>query len=88
MRIAVREHEAANAAGVQRGEYLAHAAAAIVADQVHLFDFQCIQKLSQHVSICRHGNILRRRDFGIAVRQQIQRNAAPQIFELHELMSP
>src|SRR5216684_1362340 len=88
MSVAIGEREAANALRIQRGENLRNAATAVVADEVHLVDVQGIEKFLEHLRIGRHGYILIRRDFGVAVCKQVHGYAPPDIGQVRQLMTP
>ncbi len=49
---------------------------------------QGIEKLSEHVRICRHGDILVRRDLSVAMRKQVHGDAAPDIGQMRQLITP
>ncbi len=71
MRVAIGEREAANALRIQRGENLRNAATAVVAYEIHLVDVQGIEKFLEHLRIGRHGYVLIRCDFRVAMRKQV-----------------
>jgi hypothetical protein len=64
---------------VRRGEDLRDAAAAVVANEVHLTDLQRIEKLPEHLGVGGHGHVLLRRDLAVAMRQQVHRDAASDV---------
>jgi hypothetical protein len=88
MRIAIGECETAHALRIAGCENLRDAAAAIVAYQVDLLDVQRIQHLPEHLCIGGYRHVLLLVDFGIAMRQQVRRDAAPEIRERSQLMPP
>ena len=47
-----------------------------------------VEKLPQHVRVGRHRHVLVRRDLGVAVREQVDRDAAPDVGQLRQLMAP
>src|SRR6516164_4314350 len=65
--------------GFERREDLGNASAAVIADQVDLIDLQDIEHFFQHFCIGRHGDILIRLDLGVAMRQEIDRDAAANV---------
>ena len=88
MCIAVGQHQTTNSFRVQGCKYLTDAATAVVAHQVDLIDVQRIQKLRQHMGIGGDRHVLGGRYLGLAVRQQIDGNAAPDIAQFRELVPP
>ena len=79
MRVAVRERETSDAFRVESREYLGDTAATIVSDKIHLIDVQRLEKFAKHLRICRDRYVLVGRDFRVAVRKQVDRDAAPKI---------
>jgi hypothetical protein len=65
--------------GIERREDLSNASAAVIADQVDPIDLQGIEHLFQHLRVGSHGDILIRRDLGVAMRQKIDRDAAADV---------
>ena len=88
MRVAVGEGQCPHPLGIERREDLGDAAAAVVADQVDLIDLQRIEHLLQHRRVSRHGDILARRDLGVAMRQKIDGHAAANVGEPGQLVPP
>ena len=88
VRVAVGKNEAANAFGIKRGENLRNAAAAVVADKVHLIDVQGVEKFLEHLCVCGDGNVLVRRDFGVAMGKEIDGNATADVGQIGELVMP
>jgi hypothetical protein len=86
--IAVGQRQTPHALRVERGEDLGNAAAAVVSDQIDLIDGKRVEKLSQHMGIGRHGDVLVGRDLGVAMRQQINRDAPPDIRQPCHLVAP
>jgi len=67
---------------------LRDAAAAVIADEIDLIDLQGIEKFLEHLCVCSDGNVLVRRDFGVAMREQVQGNATPDVGQIFQLMTP
>src|SRR5258707_12597032 len=88
MRVAIGEREAANALRIQRRENLRNAATAVVAYEIYLVDVQGIEKFLEHLRIGRHGYVLIRCDFRVAMRKQVHGYAAPDVGQLRQLMTP
>jgi hypothetical protein len=47
-----------------------------------------IEHFSQHLRVCGHRNILIRRDLGVAMRQEIHRDAAADVRQSSQLVPP
>jgi hypothetical protein len=77
--VAVGEGQRPHPLRIKSGEDLSDAAAAVIADQVDLIDFKGIEHLFQHLRVGGQGDILIRRDLGIAMRWEIHGNAAADI---------
>ena len=88
MNVAVGQRQASDALRVQRTEDLRDAASAVISDEIRLFHVQRIEKLLEHLCVCRDGHVLIARDVRLAVRQQVDGNAAPDVREVCQLMSP
>src|SRR5260370_17577516 len=88
MRVAIGEREAANALRIQRCENLRNAATAVVAYEIHLVDVQGIEKFLEHLRIGRHGYVLIRCDFRVAMRKQVDGDATPDVRQIRQLMTP
>src|SRR5258708_29112656 len=88
MRVAIGEREAENGLRIQRGENLRNSATAVVAYEIHLVDVQGIEKFLEHLRIGRHGYVLIRCDFRVAMRKQVHGYAAPDVGQLRQLMTP
>ena len=88
MRIAVRQREASHTLRMQRCEDLSDAAAAVIPDQVYLRDIHGIEKLLEHARIGGHRDVLIRPDLGVTMREQVQRDTAPEIRQIRELVAP
>src|SRR5258708_34346360 len=88
MRVAIGEREAANALRIQRGENLRKSATAVVAYEIHLVDVHGIEKSLEHLRIGRHGYVLIRCDFRVAMRKQAHGYAAPDVAQLRHLTTP
>src|SRR6202011_5912612 len=73
MGVAVGEGQRPHPLGIERRENLSNASAAVVADQVDLIDLQGIEHLFQHLRVGSYGDILIRRDLGVAMGQEIHR---------------
>src|ERR1035441_4502398 len=78
----------ANTLRIQRSEDLCNTATAIVAHQIHLIDAQGIEKLLKHLRIGRYRYVLIRRDFGVAMGQQVHGYTAPDVGQILQLMTP
>ena len=79
MRITIRKRQTANALRIQRGKNLRNAASAVIADEIHFVDVQGIEKFLKHLRVRRHGHVLIRRDFSVAMRKQVDGYAASDI---------
>jgi len=86
--VAVGERHAAHTFRIQRCENLRNTPAAIVTHEIHLVDVQGIEKFFEHLRISRHGYILIRRDFSVAMCKQIHSYAAPDVRQIRQLMTP
>src|SRR6202030_2264940 len=86
--VAVGEGQAPHPVGIERCEDLSDPAAAVVNDQVNLIDPQGIEHLSEHVSVSGDGDVLIWFDLRIAMRQQVHRNAATDIRQSGQLVTP
>jgi hypothetical protein len=75
--VAVGQDEAAHPLGVERGEDLADPATAVVADYVGLGDAQGVEELAQHDGVRGYRYVLPGLDLGVAVREQVDGDAAP-----------
>jgi hypothetical protein len=64
------------------------ASAAVVADEIDPVDTEGVEKLLEHDGIGGHRHVLFRRDLGAAVREQVDRDATPDIREMGELVPP
>src|SRR5215470_1739181 len=70
------------------GEDLRDGAAAVVGDEVGLFDTQRVHDLGDHPRLGRKRDILRRSDFGIAEPHEVDGNAAPSMLDEIDDMAP
>ena len=62
--------------------------ATVVPDQIDLIDLQSIEDLLQHLGVGSHRDVLIKRDLGITVSEQVDRDATPHVRECIELASP
>ena len=88
MGVAVGEGQRPHPLGIERRENLSNASAAVVADQVDLIDLQGIEHLFQHLRVGSYGDILIRHDLGVAMGQEIHRNAAADVGQPGQLVPP
>lgn len=88
MGVAVGKGQRPHPLRIERREDLSNASATVVADQVDLIGLQGIEHLSQHLRVGGHGNILIRRDLGVAMRQEIHRDAAADVRQPGQLVPP
>jgi len=86
--VAIGQSQAADLLGIRGREDLTDPSAAVVSDQVHLIDVQGVEKLFEHLRVRRDRNVLFRRDFGVAMGQQINGDAPPDIRQLRQLVTP
>jgi hypothetical protein len=70
------------------GKNLAHRAAAIVSDQINLFDFQRVEKRGDHARLRRVGNVLAKRWSGVARAHQVDRNTAAYVRQSLDYVTP
>src|SRR5262245_59205553 len=70
------------------GEELRDGAAAVVGDEVGLFDTQRVHDLGDHPRLGRKRDILRRSNFGIAKPHEVDSNAAPSMLDAINDMTP
>ena len=88
MRVAVGQRQSPHPLRVRGGEDLRDPAAAVVAHEIHLIDLQGVDELRHHLGIRGDRHILLGLDLGLAVREQIERDAAPRVGERLQLVSP
>ena len=88
MSIAIGESQAADALWIQSGEDLGNAAATVVTDQIHLIDMQGVEKFIQHLRVGGNRHVLIRCDFSVTVREQINCDAAANVGQIGQLVTP
>jgi hypothetical protein len=73
---------------IRCGEDLCNPATAVVAHEIHPVDAHGVENFLEHVRIGRHGDVLIRRDFGVAMRKQVHGYTAPDVGQIRQLMTP
>ncbi len=88
MDVAIGQHQRSQPFRVMRGEDLRNGAAAVIGDQIDLVDAERVQHLGDHLRLRGEGNILRRRNLGVAEPHQVDGDTAPPMLDAVDDMAP